>query len=674
VGINLGAEIYHGDGPDRPGVGWTPEYSHYPTQGDNCKIYRKWNTDKMSEAVSLLSSHPAGLKIDGKTAIWIANSPICYPADSCQSIWETWYPDTDCPAPYAVYSWGSVNEIQEVLQQVEQQTGEQIYVIMSGLAKDVYGDKFANVPQIGKITASENIILFWHLFGDDIQNTLRLNQSHRNQFEEAYDDSINLGLTKAESKFSLHVYPAFDERGLFPSDGSVTGSYLPRAVITRDGNGMYEANDGFLKASLDKAKANNLWVFLESWNDWNEQHQIEPGFHFNNFSQHQDYFSALRRIAEFKNIDSPNFFFPPLSALDPPIVESCRYQEFESKRVRLKGKFGFVQAATGSNGVALTVSYLDDDVSYRNPSYLPTQTWKNHVFSPKYYDGQLQAFDIDITPLLDKPGLVFGIESLGNPEFDMVFFPEFILDWYGTEVDLLDPNLLSYFNWHSQAQSLGWPNEDHLGVATWRSDVVLEDGQAYPKELYLNPNWNVGGDTFIHAGVDWMNIQSFLPQCVLPTNPPPSLPATPTPALTDTPTPTSTDQPTPTPTSVPTIPPSPTPTDLPTPTPTDTPIPTDTPTPTLTSAPPSSPTPTETPPEPTSTETPSPTPVPTPDPACRADVDQSGQVDAGDMNQVIADWGEPPSVTENDMNLDWKVNSLDLDWIISGWGVACMLP
>ncbi|MFC1727439.1 right-handed parallel beta-helix repeat-containing protein [Patescibacteria group bacterium] len=63
--------------------------------------------------------------------------------------------------------------------------------------------------------------------------------------------------------------------------------------------------------------------------------------------------------------------------------------------------------------------------------------------------------------------------------------------------------------------------------------------------------------------------------------------------------------------------------------------------------------------------------VPVPNPLCRGDVTNPATIDSADFRQALADWGGPPTLTENDINLDWKVNSLDLTWVIKGWGPAC---
>ena len=72
-----------------------------------------------------------------------------------------------------------------------------------------------------------------------------------------------------------------------------------------------------------------------------------------------------------------------------------------------------------------------------------------------------------------------------------------------------------------------------------------------------------------------------------------------------------------------------------------------------------------------------PTPTSGPNPLCRADVAKppySGDpsyIDEIDLVQVLGDWGGPPTLTENDITWDGKVNSLDLDWVIKAWGTDC---
>ncbi len=513
TGIKIAQEIYHGVTVDKPS---NPEpYRTYPTQANGCKISRKWKIDQMTGSIKPYKNDSTFLRIEGKPAVWIANGQICS-GSACQQIWQEWFPDTDCPVPGVIYSWGDVQELRDLLAAVEQKVGEPIYVIMTSQVLDHQGLSYADIPQIGKIATMENISVFWGLFGEHNQISVQLNQADRLRYEQEYRSRINTAKNSAGNKLSAHVYPAFDERGVFPTNAERGSGYnKPRAVITRDGNGMYEKNDGFLKAALDLAKENNLWVFLESWNDWGEQHQVEPGFAFNNFLYHQDYFSPLRRIADFKGIANPNFSFPNPLLLDSPLVKYCRHKQFEGERVKLKGKFGFSKTADKTNGIVFGTSYLNDYLSYKDPSWEGATRWEALVLIPKAYNGQLKEFEVDITSVLDTPAIVFGIESSGNPEFDQVHFTEFKLVWYGQEVDLLENEKLSKFNWHSQVGGLSWSTEGANGTAIIKTNSLLETGETYVKTLYLHPNFNIGGDTFIHAGVDWMNLESFIPHCDL---------------------------------------------------------------------------------------------------------------------------------------------------------------
>jgi len=514
VGIKIAQELYHGVVVDKPG---NPEpFTSYPDPANGCKISRKWYISQMVSAIKPFMDNPAFLKIDGKPAVWIADGPICRSQELCASTWREWFPNTTCPVPSAIYTWGSVQELGELLAEVEQQVGRPIYVIMTSQTKDLSGQSYASIPQVGKITTVENITVFWNLFGEHNQVSVNLGGADRIRYEQEYQSRINSNKNIAGDKLAAHIYSAFDERGVFPTNASRgSGFNKPRAVITRDGNGMYEKNDGFLKAALDMAKRNNLWVFFESWNDWGEQHQIEPGFAFNNFLYHQDYFSPLRRVAEFKNITNPNFSFPQPSLLDPPLVKYCRHKQFEGKEVKLKGKFGLSQdVAFQGNGVSFTVSYLNDYLSHQDPSWQGANRWETLASVKKTYNGQLKEFEIDINSILDSPAIVFGIESDGDPEFDLPYFTEFKLEWYGQEVDLLNQEKLSKFNWHSSAGGLNFGQCSNLGCARLNySNVVLEDGKSYLLLLQMAPNWNVGGDTFIHAGIDWLKFEPFIPRC-----------------------------------------------------------------------------------------------------------------------------------------------------------------
>lgn len=521
VGIKIAQELYHGVTIDKAG---NPEpFTNYPTRANGCKIYRTWLIAQMTNAIKPYKNNPAFLRIEGKPAVKISNGPICsdiYPNNfgSCSQKWREWFPRTDCPAPPIVYSWGDADEMGKLLAQVEQNVGESIYVVLWGDINDYFGKSYASIPQIGKITtdATSNFILFWNLFGERNQISVQLGEKDRLKYEQEYQSRINNNKSLAGEKFSLQVNSSFDERGLFPTNANKGSNYSkPRAIITRDGNGMYEKNDGFLKAALTMARKNNLWVFVDSWNDWGEQHQLEPGFAFNNFLYHRDYFSALRRVAEFKGIANPNFSFPHPSLLDPPLVKYCRHKQFSGQKVKLKGKFGFGKNASPTNGVILSVSYINDYLSKVDPSWEKSTNWEALASLTKKYDGQLKSFEFDITQILDTPAIVFGLDSNGDPGFDQVYFTELKLDWYGSEVDLLDREKLAKFNWHSLAGTFNFGQNSNLGCAYLINDVLLEDGNRYSKALFLAPNWNTGGDTFVHAGIDWMKFEPFIPQCRL---------------------------------------------------------------------------------------------------------------------------------------------------------------
>ncbi|MFC1727588.1 LamG-like jellyroll fold domain-containing protein [Patescibacteria group bacterium] len=63
-------------------------------------------------------------------------------------------------------------------------------------------------------------------------------------------------------------------------------------------------------------------------------------------------------------------------------------------------------------------------------------------------------------------------------------------------------------------------------------------------------------------------------------------------------------------------------------------------------------------------------PTPTPDPLCRANVDPSGSlVDVGDFLYVFKNWSG--NFSGADITEDNKVNSIDLSWVIKGWGKNC---
>jgi len=517
--MKLGAELYHGAGSDRPALG--APYDSFPTLTNGCTISYNYQINALAGFINQYKNNPNYIEIDGKPAVWIGNGKNVF------GDFNTIFPNSDCyknpgDVPPPVYSWGNVLQMQSVMSQVEALVGEPIYIIVTSPAKDDQNRSFGTVSQIQKMLISEadNITVFWNTFGFDIQITPQLNTTtNKALFEQNYQTQIQNAINNAGSKYAVHVYTAFDERGLYPTtQNRGSGLTVPRTVITRSGNGMYEVNDGFLKRTLDYATQYNRDVFLESWNDWNEQHQIEPGFAFNGFSEHGDFFSALRRVAEFKGISDPNFAFPSSSAVDPPILRFCRNKQWTGGKVRLKGKFGFQNNSCGTsgctNGVSFNVSYLDDETSFRDPSYLPSQTWKNANTIVKTYTGSLSNFDIDITPYLDKPDMTFSIWSNGEATSDNIFFPEFKLDWYGQEINLLNTDLLKNLNWHSGAGIFAFPKWGNLGQVAIMNNYALEDGQTYPVSLFMAPNFNVSGDTFVAAGLNsFKPFSSYINSC-----------------------------------------------------------------------------------------------------------------------------------------------------------------
>ena len=81
------------------------------------------------------------------------------------------------------------------------------------------------------------------------------------------------------------------------------------------------------------------------------------------------------------------------------------------------------------------------------------------------------------------------------------------------------------------------------------------------------------------------------------------------------------------------------------------------------------PTPTQTPTPTVGQGTPTPTPTPTQSSFCQVDIDDSGWVEASDLRLMLANYGQyEPGY---DQNYDDLINSLDLGWVIGGWGIDC---
>ncbi len=449
-------------------------------------------------------NHPAFLKIDNRPVIWIANGRLR--ADG-----------TPCPAGTnghgRTFAWGNSSQMQGILNNVVSRAGNFYIVMTIGNHHEPELRNFAGIPQVHKIISASNTGVFWNTFGYGNYANQQLNSSHRTTFQNNYDNTIstaksNTTPTGGASKLALHVYPAFDERGFFPTnDDRGSGLLAARTVIVRNGNGMYSAADGFLEAALQRAIAHgNLWVFIESWNDWAEQTQLEPGFHFSKFSEHRDYFSALRRIAEFKemtgtsNANNLAFSLPSASILDAQGVKKyCRSKEWSGLTgfvkptgvVRLKGRFGFAQSASSTHGVNFVILYQDSN-----------GVWQAKKVINKTYTGQLVNFDEDITSILGRP-LVFGIDANGTYGFDQIYMTEFKLNWYGLrEINLINHTILTGFSWHNPTTNIQFGTSTQNGTAVIATGVTLEDNStpATPM-LYLHPNFVDNG--FIHAGINF---------------------------------------------------------------------------------------------------------------------------------------------------------------------------
>ncbi len=468
AGMPLGLELYH--------TNWGPVCSETATQQFGRRVTALKNA--LAHA-----AHANYLRIDGKPVVWIANAPACESAGLGK-----------------VFTWGNRAQLAQIIDEVKAQTGLQFSLVMSGPTLDNVNAAFSDIPDVLRVVGAENISVFWGLYGYANQTFTPRTPADRPTFEAAYQGSIDFLRSHAPGKAGLHVYPAFDERGLFPTSlDRGSGLTVPRNVIGRDGNGMYDAADGFLNAALDKAASNQIWVFLESWNDWVEQTQLEPGFHSDQFLRHKDFFSAVRRIAAWKGMSDVGFELPAATLLDPPLRTQCRHKQWgsltsmraPSTTVRLRGKFGFQTGAQLSNGISLGLFMYRDGV------------WEATSI-PKSYDGTLKSFDFDITNAIDAQAVIFGIDGLGNSSWDWAYLTELVLDWYGQPIDLLQESILSQFFWHSSRGTVVWtdgdPNHGPSGVARL-SPVTMENGVSYPKALYLVPDYDPTG--FIHGGVNF---------------------------------------------------------------------------------------------------------------------------------------------------------------------------
>lgn len=496
VGMKLGIDWYMGgDQPDA-------DVGKIPMVANGCKLSWTRMVADVTNRLRTYKDNPAFLNIEGKPAIYIAN----YAGLRL----KTKFPISDCPdRPY--HPWGNKEEFENSMKAVEQNLGVRPYVVMTSTAKDIDNISFGDSPYVDKVNSFDALGLFWNVIGGKgIQITPLATSAQKISFENSYNGGEQFAKQVLGDKYITKAYAAFDERGLFPTTmDRGSGQNVPRTVITRSGNGMFADKEGFLEFVVNKAKANNTWLLIESWNDWQEQHQLEPGFAFNNYSKHGDMFSALRTVAKYKDLN-PTFDYPDRSILDKPLYDSCRYWEFENKKVRLKGRYGLVQS-TNSSGLSTTfgIQYLDDDISVSSPSYESVGQWKGLSSTTKSYNGSLIDLDVDITKYLDKKGIVFGIDVAGNRSDAKIAFTSLVLDWYGKEIDLLNPSLLSQFAPHTQSGGLTFGTAPASnGGALLSPQVTLEDNQSYSNKLLLAPNTSNNG--FVHLNLNFMALKDSI--------------------------------------------------------------------------------------------------------------------------------------------------------------------
>jgi hypothetical protein len=149
---------------------------------------------------------------------------------------------------------------------VEQNLGVRPYVVMTGPALDVDGVSFGSSPYVDKLESFSVLGVFWNVMGGDrLQITPLATAANKTSFENLYNEREQAARQILGSKYIAKAYTAFDERGFFPTSQNDRGT-MSRTVITRSGNGMFADKEGFLEFVVNKAKANNTWLLIESWN------------------------------------------------------------------------------------------------------------------------------------------------------------------------------------------------------------------------------------------------------------------------------------------------------------------------------------------------------------------------------------------------------------------------
>jgi hypothetical protein len=194
---------------------------------------------------------------------------------------------------------GPFHGVLDVISNVERTTGKQFHWIMGTSNPEFYTDERVDSVALGHVLEPQTYVAQ--------PNYAR----SRNEMADAKNR------LKATSKLvGARIYGGFDDSMNLDSRNAIYQTYKPTGLKREAANG----NTTFLEQleNARDAKADFYWI--ESWNDYGEQSQIEPSWYVDGVDRSTDPYRDLRNLAAFagKAWNVPPL--PPKSTLDPLIT------------------------------------------------------------------------------------------------------------------------------------------------------------------------------------------------------------------------------------------------------------------------------------------------------------------------------------------------------------------
>jgi len=188
-------------------------------------------------------------------------------------------------------NYGSPSMIVQDLNRIERNTKKDVYWVGNELPLDVTLKSELKTIAVGSILQS----------GTFIANPDYSSQETKiAQLKQQYTTTI------------LHVYPGFDDSFRLKVPAFQQQQYKPMGLNRVDRSGQYAFEKQL--ATAKKLKVDIVWI--ESWNDYQEQTMIEPAFRVDG-QDVQNSYKYLEILAAFKGktFKKPNL--PPTNVLDP---------------------------------------------------------------------------------------------------------------------------------------------------------------------------------------------------------------------------------------------------------------------------------------------------------------------------------------------------------------------